>query len=830
MKNCDTVFSEVIQAYAKRMSDRIPELDATIFRTGSLGARDIVAAQASEGLLDARAIRELARRVRAGSKGVDLVRWKALDPFPMVRLARIMALQNLLPDDRVAAVELFEMVTRHHGRRCVPRAYMKVFAECALALGDFKTAKEVAERFPEGLTERLALLTDLANPFIGSPFEDRGAWMAGINRFFESSGAPPVNLDGDLESAPWADATPLGTLASNVPAASVDGPLVTVAMSTWCPDNTLFTAVNSLLRQTWKNLEILIIDDCSPAQYQPFLNRVAELDPRIRVFRQEVNGGTYLIRNRALAEARGRYFTVQDSDDWAHPSRIECQVAAMMGDERLVAVHCKALRTNDQLLMNYPGVAPVRTNESSLLFEREAVVERIGYYDDSRKGADTEYSRRLRRAFPDGYKELPDILTVIRLSHGSLSRGEFKPGWRHPARSNYSRAFERWHENSVEFGLGTFLPRHQRERRFHLPTRFMTGAVEGERERRAKFDCVFAGDFRARTPDAFRVLDAMHVLAKNGRKVAFMQLDSFRNLGRLAIEPFPEELMALAEWHDILEVSPTDVLEVGAMVFTSAECLQFVPQLPCGVRALRSYILADSPVDGDSGSLFDVGTCSNNAHILSSAPPIWVPRSAHARKILTNKIFPAHLAERNWPDLICPQIWRVPGHEDEARKPIGVLITERGGASTAALIQSDDLRHQDVRVWHADSRSPMALVDGVPETWSTHQAAVGSWGGYLADVATVIIDGGFSPDEHDGLGQVLQLLAAGCVIVADASWQAVLYDAAIYAPAENAARVALEIQSDRALWKRVTESAKKVIEEYYGESSATSVFRAIGSF
>ena len=98
-------------------------------------------------------------------------------------------------------------------------------------------------------------------------------------------------------------------------------------MSTFEPDRSFRTAVQSLINQTWQNLEILVIDDCSPAEYDGLLSEVTSLDPRIELIRMPSNGGTYRIRNEGIRRSRGEFITFQDSDDWAHPERIARQVA-----------------------------------------------------------------------------------------------------------------------------------------------------------------------------------------------------------------------------------------------------------------------------------------------------------------------------------------------------------------------------------------------------------------------------------------------------------------------------------------------------------------------
>src|SRR5690606_38602575 len=87
------------------------------------------------------------------------------------------------------------------------------------------------------------------------------------------------------------------------------------------------------------------------------------------------------------------------------------------------------------------------------LFRLAPVKERIGYFDTVRKAADTEYIKRIQVAFgSDTYLDMPDVLSIYRLGSNSLSRSDFRPGWRHPARFAYQNAYTYWHA-LIEKGL-----------------------------------------------------------------------------------------------------------------------------------------------------------------------------------------------------------------------------------------------------------------------------------------------------------------------------------------------------------------------------------------
>ncbi len=86
--------------------------------------------------------------------------------------------------------------------------------------------------------------------------------------------------------------------------------------------------VNSILNQTWKNLEILLVDDGSVDGTGELVDELAKKDERIRVFHKE-NGGSSSARNLGIQEARGSYLGFIDSDDYIEPFMFEALYSAL---------------------------------------------------------------------------------------------------------------------------------------------------------------------------------------------------------------------------------------------------------------------------------------------------------------------------------------------------------------------------------------------------------------------------------------------------------------------------------------------------------------------
>jgi len=104
-------------------------------------------------------------------------------------------------------------------------------------------------------------------------------------------------------------------------------PLVSVVISTYNRGKDILKAVGSAMDQTFRDLEIVIIDDCSADGTAGILKKMAQENSRIRVISNKVNLGNAESLNRGIREAKGKYIARLDDDDrWADFQKIEKQV------------------------------------------------------------------------------------------------------------------------------------------------------------------------------------------------------------------------------------------------------------------------------------------------------------------------------------------------------------------------------------------------------------------------------------------------------------------------------------------------------------------------
>lgn len=105
-------------------------------------------------------------------------------------------------------------------------------------------------------------------------------------------------------------------------------PLVSVVMPAYNAAEYIDAAITSVLHQTLKNLELLVVDDGSSDETASVVARRAAADQRVSLFRQ-ANAGPGPARNTGFGAARGRFFAFLDSDDAWTPRFLERQVALL---------------------------------------------------------------------------------------------------------------------------------------------------------------------------------------------------------------------------------------------------------------------------------------------------------------------------------------------------------------------------------------------------------------------------------------------------------------------------------------------------------------------
>ncbi|PSJ56510.1 glycosyltransferase family 2 protein [Kumtagia ephedrae] len=302
--------------------------------------------------------------------------------------------------------------------------------------------------------------------------DDDEARLAQINKTFHRNDLAEIRLRKTGEPLALSNIEGVPT-----PCAQADVGKVSVIMPAYSAARFIDVALRSLCKQTYQNLEIIVVDDCSPDDTYDVVCRLAASDSRIVPVRQERNQGAYPARNRGLEVASGDFITTHDADDWSHPQKIERQIGALVQNPDLMGVltHWARVHHDLRFTTNWRlSDQVIHWSHSSFLFRR-AVLDRLGGWDNVRVSADTEYIWRVENAFGEAavkklLRETPmafalddeSSLTRTKLTHVSTTYY----GLRH----YYREICRYWHESVG----GRLTPEQEEMKRRMIPRQMFT--------------------------------------------------------------------------------------------------------------------------------------------------------------------------------------------------------------------------------------------------------------------------------------------------------------------------------------------------------------------
>jgi glycosyltransferase involved in cell wall biosynthesis len=189
-----------------------------------------------------------------------------------------------------------------------------------------------------------------------------------------------------------------------------DAPTVSVVLPTYNRPEYLPGAIESVLAQSYRDFELIVVDDASTEDPTPIVEGFE--DPRVRVIRHRENRGNAAARNTAIRVARGQYLAFLDDDDMWAPDKLAVQVPVLDGsaaDEAMVYCARRLVTPDGQEI----GVqAPAREGEvfeellpwglmacPTVLLKRE-VLDTVGLFDERlARGVDEDLWRRIARSY-----------------------------------------------------------------------------------------------------------------------------------------------------------------------------------------------------------------------------------------------------------------------------------------------------------------------------------------------------------------------------------------------------------------------------------------------
>jgi hypothetical protein len=794
-------------------------LPATALRTGSLAIR-LLLAHAAAGEAGS-----LARLVVAARRGCLPTPAPArIDPGALADLARVIALQDILPDDQPDGLALYDLALALFGPDAIPPEHQGVHAQLAHHLGDHARAAALLEtyrRLPEAVTRDLQV--DLANPFRSDRPETE--WLRAFRRLLPEPGPALLPQDGRL--APFDRLAAVGVRPADAPQ------LISVIVTAYRPGVELLTAVRSMVDQSWANLEILVVDDGSPAEHGPVLDRCRELDERVSVIRLDGNRGTYLARNTGLDAASGEFVTFQDSDDWSHPLRLERQAQPLLHEPAVVATATDGLRISDELVITRPGRVTRLLNTSSLMLRREAVLRRVGYFDQVRKAADSEYHQRIEAAFGAGAvrRDRTGAYALVRMSGGSLSRTDFGAGWMHPARAAYRSAYHVWHQRIRAGAASPYLPRHPTGRPFPAPGHLRRAGAEPAGPTRC--DVVIASDWRPFGGPQKSMLEEIRALTRRGLRVGVAHLEALRFMTKHK-KHLCRPIQELINDGTVEQVLLGDEVETSLLVVRYPPVLQFAASEPSRIRPRHVVILANqAPYERDGTDYRYVPqTCTEVARALFSVEPRWCPQGPAVRAFLEAALPPGTVTPFDMPGIVDIDQWSVDRSRFRLDRPVIGRHSRDNWSKWPAdrehlLAAYPDTPDVDVRVMGGVQAARAVLgTPALPPNWVVYDYDELGIRSFLNQLDYYVYFP--HPNMVEAFGRaILEALATGCVTVLPHHFSATFGDAAVYCTPQEVRDVVHGFHADHASYLDQSWLAQERVRKQYSHDAYVDLVSTI---
>ena len=143
--------------------------------------------------------------------------------------------------------------------------------------------------------------------------------------------------------------------------------LVSIIMPSYKSEQFISASIDSVINQTYKNWELIIIDDCSPDNATKIIEDYMQETEKIKLISLDKSSGPAIARNRGILEAKGRYIAFLDSDDLWHPDKLSKQLSFMKEQDIALSYtsYYRIKETSGEII--YQFYVPEKVDYSELL-------------------------------------------------------------------------------------------------------------------------------------------------------------------------------------------------------------------------------------------------------------------------------------------------------------------------------------------------------------------------------------------------------------------------------------------------------------------------------
>ena len=201
-------------------------------------------------------------------------------------------------------------------------------------------------------------------------------------------------------------------------------PLVSVVMAYYNTEEFIVESIQSILDQSYENIEVILINDGSSDSSQEIVDKLATDHKVIRNLRNEANSGLAASVNKAIREAKGEFIARMDADDIMSPDRIEKQVSFLLNHAEIDVLGGSLQYFGESTFYNtFPTdhdscraqlCFSVCFGHPSVMFRAEIFKDRDNFYVESLSQYSEDYDLWCRLSFKYQFANLKDTLVTYR--------------------------------------------------------------------------------------------------------------------------------------------------------------------------------------------------------------------------------------------------------------------------------------------------------------------------------------------------------------------------------------------------------------------------------
>lgn len=207
--------------------------------------------------------------------------------------------------------------------------------------------------------------------------------------------------------------------------------LVSIIVPVYNAERFLEDTINTVLNQTYKNWELILVDDCSTDKSVDIINKYSKKDKRVKLIKNKVNSKAAVSRNNGIKVSKGRYLCFLDADDLWDKQKLEKQVSFMKNNNCAFSFTGYEFADKDGNPNGKKVFIPNKINykqalknttiwTSTVMFDMKKLSKEDIYMPNVARGQDSATWWKVLKKIGYAYG-LNEVLSFYRRAEGSLS-------------------------------------------------------------------------------------------------------------------------------------------------------------------------------------------------------------------------------------------------------------------------------------------------------------------------------------------------------------------------------------------------------------------------